>query len=157
MTESSIHRPLLPRWLTEPVLAHFLRSRALAATLLGVGAAQIALAMTGLPTWQCPLLKTTGIPCAGCGLTRSIREALRGHWGESLRLHAFGVISIAVLVLLLVAAIAPRRIRLGMATWVERLERHTALGMLLLIGLFVYWIARLMHYGPSDSRWMTGN
>lgn len=157
MTESSIHRSFLPRWLSEPVLAHFLRSRALAATLLVVGAAQILLAMAGLPTWQCPLLKSTDIPCAGCGLTRSIRAALHGHLQESLRLHAFGVLCAGLMVLLLAAAVAPGRFRAAMATRIEQFERRTALGVLLLIGLFVYWIARLIHYGPSDSRWMTGN
>ena len=37
----------------------------------------------------CPVRLLTGIPCPGCGITRSLRELLHGHFAEAFRLHPF--------------------------------------------------------------------
>lgn len=46
---------------------------------------------TGTPPFLvCPFRATTGVPCPGCGLTRSFMAIARGHFEEALRMHLFG-------------------------------------------------------------------
>ncbi|BCX11887.1 MAG: hypothetical protein KatS3mg067_0825 [Thermosynechococcus sp.] len=48
---------------------------------------------TGTPPFLlCPFWATTGIPCPGCGLTRSFMAIARGNLADALRMHLFGPI-----------------------------------------------------------------
>jgi Protein of unknown function (DUF2752) len=83
-----------------------------AAGLLSPGAAgQGGLTLAGfrLPE-SCTFLQTTGIPCPGCGLTRSCVAAVHGRFGDSLAFHPLGIA-----VLLYAAAQALRH-----ALWLAR-------------------------------------
>lgn len=92
----------------------------------------------------CSLYRTTGLPCPGCGLTRSWVSALHGRLPESLAHHPLGW-----LVLLYVGAQLARH-----AAWlalprrrpaVERLGRPLDRGVIALgVLLFVAWIPRLL-------------
>lgn len=92
----------------------------------------------------CSLYRATGLPCPGCGLTRSWVSALHGRLPESLVHHPLGW-----LVLLYVAAQAVRH-----AAWlllprrrpaVERLGRPLDRGVIALGALlFVAWIPRFL-------------
>ncbi|NJR66822.1 MAG: DUF2752 domain-containing protein [Leptolyngbyaceae cyanobacterium CRU_2_3] len=42
--------------------------------------------------WGCPLLRLTGIPCPGWGLTRSFMAVARGDWQQAIAFHAFGIV-----------------------------------------------------------------
>lgn len=39
---------------------------------------------------RCPLLTLTGIPCPGCGLTRSFVAIAQGNWSEAISYHGLG-------------------------------------------------------------------
>jgi hypothetical protein len=100
----------------------------------------LALAVKGcwpaLPGWPCPLRALTGIPCPTCFLTRATAAALTGQLEHSVRLHAFGPLVAAGLVIWSVLAIRRRRllpVRLG--------TQVVVLSGLALLG---YWLARLM-------------
>jgi len=100
----------------------------------------LALAVKGcwpaLPGWPCPLRALTGIPCPTCFLTRATAAALTGQLEHSVRLHAFGPLVAAGLVIWSVLAIRRRRllpVRLG--------NQVVVLSGLALLG---YWLARLM-------------
>jgi Protein of unknown function (DUF2752) len=62
------------------------------APLLALLALLLAAALpTGGIGWiLCPVRTLTGVPCAGCGLTRSVIRAARGEWVAALRLHPLG-------------------------------------------------------------------
>lgn len=107
--------------------------------------AESGLTVAGLRVPEvCALYRTTGIPCPGCGLTRSWVSAVHGDLGASLAHHSLGW-----LVLLYVLAQAARH-----GSWLAlpgqrgRIERFgarldrgvIALGVL----LFVAWIPRLV-------------
>ena len=85
-----------------------------------------------------------GIPDPGGGLTRAILALLRGDWQTSLTFHAFGLPFTIALTLIAMAAILPVSLRDKMAEWVGELERRTGLTAILLIGLFIYWLVRLL-------------
>ncbi len=100
----------------------------------------LALAVKGcrpaLPGWPCPLRALTGIPCPTCFLTRATSAALTGQLDHSMRLHAFGPLLAAALLVWSVLAIRRRRLlpfRLR--------ARVVVLSGLALLG---YWSVRLV-------------
>ena len=123
--------------------AWLLRSRPTAVLLTGLTVLQLGLAAFGLPGWPCPLLHGLGIPCPGCGLTRAALELLRGQWRASLSYHAFAPVLLVAVAMIGGAALLPGNLRLALIDGVERLERRTGLTAFLLVGLVLYWIARL--------------
>ncbi|MDE7224340.1 MAG: DUF2752 domain-containing protein [Acetatifactor sp.] len=60
--------------------------------------AAIAAAVSLLGHGLCPSREVLGIPCPGCGLTRSILLLLRGQWAESWKLQPFGYAWLALAV-----------------------------------------------------------
>ena len=50
----------------------------------------LALNHAGSPLRECPFRSLTGLPCPGCGLTRSCLCLLHGDLGQSVAFHAFG-------------------------------------------------------------------
>lgn len=105
---------------------------------------QLSLSALGLPAWRSPLHSTFGIPDFGCGLTRAILALLRGDWRTSLTFHAFAPFFLSALTLIVLAAILPATLREKIIVQIEALERRTGLTTILLVGLVVYWLARLL-------------
>ena len=126
------------------VLADLIRQRMLMGVVVAVAAFQLALTAGGLPGWGCPLLKLTGWPCPGCGLTRAVLALLHGEWKKSLTLHAFAPILLAALALIGIASFLPQQQRQRFADTVENIEKRTRLSAVLLIGLVAYWLVRLL-------------
>jgi hypothetical protein len=73
----------------------------------------------------CPFRRLTGLPCPGCGLTRSWVYLTHGWWRESFLAHPFGPLFAAVMVALAVVAVRARVRRTGSPS-IERLVRHPA-------------------------------
>lgn len=46
----------------------------------------------------CPIRRLTGIPCPGCGLTRSFVYTMHGQFGDAVAAHAFGPLLVALIV-----------------------------------------------------------
>ena len=68
-----------------------------AGALLFAGVA--ALSAFGHNGWICAWREFTGLPCAGCGGTRSLLLILSGHWLEAFRLNPGAVLAVGLLVL----------------------------------------------------------
>jgi hypothetical protein len=102
----------------------------------------------GLPD-LCFFHSTTGLPCPGCGLTRSFVTAGRGDLGLSLYFHRFGWLLIIYTFLQLMRhagwlAFATRRLlieRLGL--WLDR--GLIPIGVILMINWF-YNLARIFNF-----------
>ena len=140
--------------LAGPVIGRVLRSRHACVAVVCAAAAQLALVKLQLPSWPCPVLKLTGCPCAGCGVSRSLAAGASGRLGEALSYHLFGPLIAAGMALVIVGAVVRDQQRLRLARVVERYERG-GLTLLLLLALLAYWIFRLAWLGGDYVRLMS--
>lgn len=109
--------------------------RLVAGGLLGVGvAAALDPATIEHGPVVCPFRLLTGLPCPGCGLTRSWVFALHGDIGAATTAHPFGV-PLLVLVLVLAGVVVVRRVRGQHAPDLDRLVRHP-----LAVAVLVGWL-----------------
>ncbi|MFN3166474.1 MAG: DUF2752 domain-containing protein [Phycisphaeraceae bacterium] len=134
-------------WLTFPVIASMVRSRAMCAGFVGFIGLQVGLSAAGLTLMDCYLLKHTGVPCPGCGLTRGAVASATLDLEAVLYYNALGPAALLVMTLLLLGLLLPERPRDAFAETVERVERATAVSAVVLLGLWVYWLARLIWFG----------
>ena len=44
----------------------------------------------------CPMVIVTGLPCPGCGMTRSVIYLLTGHVSESIHIHPMGIVVVCL-------------------------------------------------------------
>lgn len=90
----------------------------------------------------CPFRALTGLPCPGCGLTRSWVYAAHGWWEQSFASHPFGMLLVAA-VLVLAVVVVVRRARRTPPPDLDRVLRHPlALGVLAV--WLVYALVRLV-------------
>jgi hypothetical protein len=92
----------------------------------------------------CTFRQITGIPCPGCGLTRSIVAAIHGDWSASYTYHRLGL----VVVLYLAAQMAYRLTWLTVEPFratIDRLGRIIDWALIpLMTLLFINWIPTLV-------------
>jgi hypothetical protein len=60
--------------------------------------------LLGLPA-LCPLKALTGVPCPGCGMTRSLVLSAHGQWAAALWYHPLGPLVFALLILAFCAGV----------------------------------------------------
>ncbi len=132
--------------LTRPIVAALMENRIIGFGVMGAAVVQGSLMALGLPGWPCVFRHGLGFPCPGCGLSRAIAALLRGEWDTALAFHAFAPLILAILVLIVWASFLPERQRGWLIYQFERIERHTGLAALGLIGLFAYWLIRLLFF-----------
>ncbi len=116
-----------------------------------IAGAQIILSALHLPAWPCVFYHVTGLPCPGCGLTRSCIALAEGHPLESLRYHLFGPLLLAGIVLMAVLAFLPARVRSPIVRAVASLERRTWIIPILFVLFCLYWPLRLAGVFPLPA------
>lgn len=86
----------------------------------------------------CLVRLITGVPCPGCGMTRSVCAASHGHWSDALAFHWLGPFALAVmaggLVVALFEAASGRRVHVA-----HRLAESRWLAWTLAVVLLVRW------------------
>ncbi|GAA3670226.1 hypothetical protein GCM10022237_32540 [Nocardioides ginsengisoli] len=95
----------------------------------------------------CPFRRITGLPCPGCGLTRSWTYLTHGWWHHAVSANAFGPV-LALVVLGLAVAVVRARLRRQPAPSLDRLVKHPAARIVLIAWLgFAVVRAALVAFG----------
>ena len=137
-------------------LSPILRQRNVALGLWGLGMAQLGLFWLGLPGWSCPFLNLFGVPCPGCGLTRAISLLAHGDLHAALAFHAFAPLFLAGIVLSGISGLLPQKKREPLVDMLEHIERRTGVSAIILVGLVLYWLARLLLFHTAFSQLIRG-
>jgi len=69
---------------------------------------------------------------------------LKGDLRASLRFHAFAPIFLLAFVALILSILLPKAVVQSTFSKVELLERRTGFTVIILVGLILYWLARLV-------------
>jgi hypothetical protein len=154
---SRMCRPRMTRpTIFAPIVSTILRDRKLNIAICGTVFLQLLLVAFGLPGWPCPFFHSMGLPCPGCGMTRASLFLAHGQWKQALVMHAFAPLFMIALAIITLCAASPRSFITSVADKAESLERHTGITGLLLIGLILYWLARLMFMPGAFVRMIQG-
>jgi hypothetical protein len=137
-------------------ISTLLRDRKFGLLLAGAAVSHIGLLSLGLPSWECPLFKLTGIPCPGCGLTRACLLLLRGEVLASIKFHAFAPVFVVLISILMIGTVLPKALVAPLVHKAETLERQTGLTIIILGGLILYWLARLLLFPTAFARLIRG-
>jgi hypothetical protein len=94
----------------------------------------------GLGVQLCWFHSATGIPCPGCGMTRSLSCALRGMLVESWQFHPMGFLILALFLVTAVQSVCPRQVR-------EKLRRFIETRALWFNGFYLLFVTTFVVYG----------
>jgi len=103
----------------------------------------------GLGIELCPLKHWAGVPCALCGLTRSVSCAVRGDLRESVGYHPFGVAVIGAAVAVLGLCLMPASVAGPVSRWL--LLRRAVIGGTVLAIVIGFGAARLLLPGAATA------
>lgn len=133
------HGADLGRW----ELATFLvTDRRLGIAMFAGGMVYFSLALLGINLMPCPFLQVTGMPCPGCGMSRSCMEALKGNFSEVLRQNPFGPIFALFWVVVGFGIILPMPWRKEFARRLGNFERRSRWLAWVTTGLAIYSLTR---------------
>lgn len=127
------------------------------ALMASIGLATIAASFLYAPWSQtgpvlCPFRLLTGLPCPGCGLTRSFCAIAQGRWGDAFADHLFGPALMAALVVgipLLYAEALTRRAN----PLLRAILYSKRLGLVAGGALFGYHAIRVIDLGHAGTLW----
>ncbi len=92
----------------------------------------------------CWMRATTGVPCPGCGLTRSISCAVRGMFSESWGYHPFGIIFLVAFAGVAVVSLLPTTAR-------QRLDALISRHVKLMNAAYALFIAAFLAVGVTRA------
>lgn len=99
----------------------------------------------------CPFRLATGIPCPGCGLTRSFCAIAKGHVERGLEFHWLGPVVFAVFAVYWVRGVVLLAGGFGVVERFDRTVGRWGLARLLLAALMVVWLVRLAVLGCTGE------
>jgi hypothetical protein len=147
MMHESSNAPLDPahhagaRWLGKPCVA---------AAWLGLLLAVIS-PPHGSGVALCWFESSTGLPCPGCGMTRSLSCGIRGMFHESWEYHPMGLLVLALFVVTAAQSLFPKPIRNRLMRFIEAHGRVFNTFYLVFIIAFVSFgtVRALVHLGAA--------
>ena len=107
-----------------------------------VFAASFILPSSGLGVSTCAFRNTFGIPCPGCGLTRSFIAVSHGDFAAAIRSHPLGIIIYCCMLIYMIKWATEALLR---RRFLAQLEEKTSVPVLwtLIFGLVGVWLFRL--------------
>lgn len=95
--------------------------------------------ITAKPT-LCPILRLYGVPCPGCGLTKSVIFLYQGDIVASIGFHVLGIVIVAILFLMLLLAIIDW---IGNYSLFDKFSELTFLWQIITLGFIIQYVVRL--------------
>ena len=92
----------------------------------------------------CWLNAATGIPCPGCGLTRSLSCSIRGMFLESWHYHPLGLVILGLFLFTAVQSLLPKACRHNLAGYMQ--SRAPAFN-----ALYVVFVVAFVGYGATRA------
>lgn len=131
-------------WIFQPVIGSLLTQRSFCRIAVCVSICHILLSASGWHLWTCPFIATFGLPCPGCGLTRSIRAVFRGDIALAMQYHAFAAVAILTVAVLGVSTVLPHKWHQRLVELITNFEKKTGLSQITLGLLCLYWAVRIL-------------
>jgi len=122
--------------------AALVRERHFTWAITGVTAGLLAMNQVGISLWDCPFRSLTGLPCPGCGLTRSCLCLLEGNLGQSLAYHAFGPLFFVVGMVGFGGSLLPGESRMRLVRFLQRWDDRLLFSGITLWALVIYSLTR---------------
>ena len=99
----------------------------------------------------CWFEQATGLPCPGCGLTRSLSCGIRGMFLESWHYHPMGLVILALFLFTAAQSLLPKRFRDGLARYIQARAKAVNLLYLVFVTVFVSFgvVRALLHFGSA--------
>ncbi len=97
----------------------------------------------------CPFKMLTGMPCPGCGITKSIVAIYEGAFVQSLLFHPFGIVAFTLSITFLFAQALLNKAQVDLLYY--RFFRNRKLTISLAAGMSVYHIIRLYYFLSSHT------
>jgi hypothetical protein len=91
----------------------------------------------------CPIRALTGIPCPGCGMTRSFMSIVTGNFEQACNYNIFGILVFAGFLIASIHLFCEISIQKKIATFYTRLLHSKKLHTLIITTLFIYHSFRL--------------
>jgi hypothetical protein len=131
----------LKRWLTNPqhTIALWLGRHCVIVAWVGLLVAAIS-PPHGFGISVCWFSSATGLPCPGCGVTRSLSCGLRGLWLESWHYHPMGLLILALFGFTAAQSLLPRPAR-------EHLAQGTKGHALLFNTVYLAFVVAFISFG----------
>jgi len=97
---------------------------------------------SGIPL--CFFQASTGVPCLGCGLTRSLSCAIRGTFLESWHYHPMGLLILVLFAFTALQSLLPKHQRLGL---IHYLKSHSTL----FNALYLTFVCAFVTFGTTRA------
>ena len=157
MTSSPTYVARLLRWLDDPQHAAtlWLGKISVLVAWLGLFLAVIS-SPHGSGVTVCWFQSSTGLPCPGCGMTRSLSCGIRGMFVESWNYHPMGLLVLALFVMTAAQSLFPGQVRLKLIQFIHAHAMVFNTAYLVFVIAFVgFGAARaLVHLGAAwIDRW----
>ncbi|MDB6110375.1 MAG: hypothetical protein JWR69_2125 [Pedosphaera sp.] len=138
------------RWLNQPrqASARWLGRHCVAAAWLGLSLAVIS-PPHGSGMKLCWFQEATGLPCPGCGMTRSLSCGIRGMFADSWNHHPLGLFVLGLFLLTAAQSLFPNPLRARLAGFMQaRAAWFNGLYLLFIVTFVSFGLARaLLHFG----------
>lgn len=121
------------------------RSRWVPPLLLAVLVSLAFVPLGGFGIPMCAMRDVLGLPCPGCGLTRSFIHLAHGDPAGAAVMNPFGLLLFPLAAGIALMTLAPPRLRSTVAAWAEQRERAINVGAICFGGaLGIYGLGRIL-------------
>ena len=130
-------------WFFTPLLGPLLANRWLTGIFLGVGFILLFQVIMGFHGWQCPINRSFGVICPGCGMTTAMKLLVDRQWTAAIETHAFAPLFLVIMTVMAIAVILPTGYLGKLSRGITVVEKSTGISAIILLIMLLYWLLRV--------------